>query len=359
MPFGLGAALGARAFSSEARRRHLMQLPDALLAVFGPLGDRDLAQAVLPIELEDAQALQHLRVARLAHVDERAFVLEPEARLQVLADHRGERADLGVLRLLVRERRDPLAQHEGQDDERHADLEQDQRSARRREPRAAHHRVLGVAGEVRKHVERADQHHDRKELVGMCRRVEQHEREHLAQVVLALAEVAELADQVEEGKQREEAEQHEARRAVDLLGEVALERARADRHLPSPSRISCMRWPNSTTSSSTMPPCTSQTPVEKSRRPCATRAWLTESRLEYTMKVSSANSRLAERPARGLTKLIGIASSTSTSADTGMPTRQRSSARFSFVGLAISPQVVRFFWLRSGSMFSRVSIRPA
>ena len=30
-----------------------------------------------------------------------------------------------------------------------------------------------------------------------------------------------------------------------------------------------------------------------------------------------------------------------------------------FVGLVMSPQVVRFFWLRSGSMFSRVSMRAA
>jgi hypothetical protein len=45
--------------------------------------------------------------------------------------------------------------------------------------------------------------------------------------------------------------------------------------------------------------------------------------------------------------------------DTGMPMRQTSSARFSFVGLEISAQVDRFFWLRSGSTFSFVSMRAA
>ena len=65
-----------------------MELPDALGTVFGAVGESDLAQAIFGIELEDPQALQHLRIARLAHVDERALVLEPQARLQVLADHR-------------------------------------------------------------------------------------------------------------------------------------------------------------------------------------------------------------------------------------------------------------------------------
>ena len=114
----------------------------------------------------------------------------------------------------------------------------------------------------------------------MRRRIEQHEGEHLPQVVLALAEVAELADEIEEGKEREEAEQHEAARAVDLRREIALERARPRLHLPKRSFISCMRCANSTTRSSTMPACTSQMASEKSSRPWATRAWLTESRLE-------------------------------------------------------------------------------
>src|SRR3954464_9111060 len=256
-------------------------------------------------------------------------------------------------------RRDPLADDEGQHDERHADLEKGRGGARRREPRAAHHGVFGVAREVRQHVERADQHYDREKLVGVRGRIEHHEAEHLPQVVIALAEVAELADQVEESEQREKSEQHEAGGAVDLARQVALERARARLHLPILSLMSCIRCANSTTSSNTMPACTSQMPSEKSSRPCATRAWLTESKFEYTMYVRSANSRFAERPARGLTKLIGIASSTRTNDDTGMPIRQTSSARFSLVGFEMSAQVARFFWFRSGSALSRDSMRAA
>ena len=59
----------------------------------------------------------------------------------------------------------------------------------------------------------------------MRRRVEEHEGEHLAQVVLAAAEIAQLLDQVKEGEQSEKADQHEAHGAVDLAREVALEGA--------------------------------------------------------------------------------------------------------------------------------------
>ena len=114
----------------------------------------------------------------------------------------------------------------------------------------------------------------------MRRRLEQHEGEHLAQVVRALAEVAELADEIEEGKKGEEADEHEPGRAIDLAREIALNGARPGHYFPSLRRMSCMRCAKSTTSSATMPACTSQTPRPKSRRPCATRAWLTESRFE-------------------------------------------------------------------------------
>ena len=44
-----------------------------------------------------------------------------------------------------------------------------------------------------------------------------------------------------------------------------------------------MRCANSTSSTTSMTPCTSHQPVENASLPCATRAWLTESRFEYTM----------------------------------------------------------------------------
>ena len=91
----------------------------------------------------------------------------------------------------------------------------------------------------------------------------------------------------------------------------------------------------------------------------ATRAWLTDSRLEYTMYVSRANSRFTERPARGLTKLIGMASSASTSADSGMPMRQSSSPRFARVGSSIRPSVEVLLWVAVGSLPSRVWMRVA
>src|SRR5688572_7057614 len=129
-------------------------------------------------------------------------------------------------------------------------------------------------------VERADQHHDGKELVGVRRRGQQHEGEYLAQVIVDLAQVGELADQVEKGEQAQEAEQHERRRAVDLACQIALQGADLHRYLPIRRRMSCMRWANMTSSSTTMPACTSHQPTPKSILPCATRAWLTLSRLE-------------------------------------------------------------------------------
>jgi hypothetical protein len=54
---------------------------------------------------------------------------------------------------------------------------------------------------------------------------QQDEGEHLAQVVVDLAEVGQLPDQIEEGEQAEEPEQHEAHRGVDLARKVALEGA--------------------------------------------------------------------------------------------------------------------------------------
>jgi hypothetical protein len=77
---------------------------------------------------------------------------------------------------------------------------------------------------MRQHIQRADQHHHREQLVGVRRHRQQHKQEHLAQVVLAGAQVAQLLDQVEEREQREERDQDEADRAVDLAREVALER---------------------------------------------------------------------------------------------------------------------------------------
>ena len=111
----------------------------------------------------------------------------------------------------------------------------------------------------------------------------QHEGEYLAQVVVDLAEVGKLADQIEEGKQAQEPQQHEARGRVDLTREVTLERAHASAYFPIRSRISCMRRANMNTSRAIIPACTSHQPTPKSMRPCATRAWLTLRRFEYTM----------------------------------------------------------------------------
>jgi hypothetical protein len=47
--------------------------------------------------------------------------------------------------------------------------------------------------------------------------------EHFAQAVVALPDVAQLVDQVEEGEQGDEPRQHEQHGAVDLAGEVAVE----------------------------------------------------------------------------------------------------------------------------------------
>jgi hypothetical protein len=72
------------------------------------------------------------------------------------------------------------------------------------------------------------------------------------------------------------------------LGAASLEdRAHRPRlifpHLPIRRRMSCMRWAKSTTRSAIIRACTIQTPIAKSSRPCATRAWITDSRFEYTM----------------------------------------------------------------------------
>jgi hypothetical protein len=75
--------------------------------------------------------------------------------------------------------------------------------------------------------------------------------------------------------------------------------------------------------------------------------------------VNSANSRFTERPARGLTKLIGMASSTRIAADTGMPTRHSASPRFTGVGLASSCAVVMLLCESCGSLLSAVSMRAA
>jgi hypothetical protein len=60
----------------------------------------------------------------------------------------------------------------------------------------------------------------------MGRRIQQYEGKDLPQVIRTLAQVAELADEIEEGEKRKEADQDEAGRAVDLAREVALEGAR-------------------------------------------------------------------------------------------------------------------------------------
>src|SRR5439155_20111150 len=170
-----------------------------------------------------------------------------------------------------------------------ADLAQGERRARRRKPGAAHHRPLGIAGELSQHVERADQHPDRKELVGVRRRRQQHVGEDLAQLVFAGAKVPELLDEIEEREESKKAQQHEADGAVDLACEVALYGAQprgaeaAGPHRPSRRRISCMRRANMKSRSATIPACTSHRPMPKSMRPCATRAWLTRRRVEYTM----------------------------------------------------------------------------
>src|SRR5205814_5811570 len=105
--------------------------------------------------------------------------------------------------------------------------------------------------------------------------------EDLAQLVVAVAKIAHLLDEVEEGEKREEADQHEQHRRVDLAGEVALERGKPF-HRPSLSRMSCMRCANMKISSTAMQACTTHQPTLKSMRPCATRAWMTDKRFEYT-----------------------------------------------------------------------------
>jgi hypothetical protein len=97
----------------------IIQRPVA--AVLGALRVGHATQAVVGVELEDAHALERAGLARLAHVDERAFVLEPQARLEALADERAHGAQLHLLRGLLRvgAAHSPstnVSQHEGEAD---------------------------------------------------------------------------------------------------------------------------------------------------------------------------------------------------------------------------------------------------
>ena len=236
------STLGRRSTRGPVRRElglpHVEQLPAPAAEVLAAGRGARQMQPVALVELVDAHVGQLARAARFAHVDERALVLEPQAGAHFLPDQRAHGVHAQLLRRLFRRGRHPLADDEGRDHEDHAHLGQRERGAARRQPRAAHHGELRIARQVRQHVERADQHHHREQLVGVRRHRQQHEDEHLAQVVLAAPEVAQLVDQVEEREQRQEAEQHEPHRAEDLARQVALEGAgahRARRALSAPA----------------------------------------------------------------------------------------------------------------------------
>ena len=234
-PLRLVVARGARAVGRKLRLDHLGHGPHALAGVVRHLRRGELAQAVVRVEIVDQHALQVIGLLRGAHVDECALVLEPQAGAQVLADQHVQRPQPDSLPRLLGRGREPLARHERHDDEREADLGQRQRGARRGQARNAHHRILRIAGEVREHVHGADQHHHREQLVGVRRHQQGHHREHLLELVVAPAEIAQLADQVEKREQREKAHQHEADRGEDLAREVALEGAQLAHRALAPS----------------------------------------------------------------------------------------------------------------------------
>ena len=122
---------------------------------------------------------------------------------------------------------------------------------------------------MRKRVQRADQHRDRKQLVHMTWHGQQNVEQHVLQPVIALAQVTQFVDQIEEREQREKGNENEQRRSIDLARKVAPDREHHRLPAPEPTR---RRRQNRNRSSNSMAACTIHQPVPNPSLPEDTQA---------------------------------------------------------------------------------------
>ncbi|MNN28496.1 hypothetical protein D3C81_1420680 [compost metagenome] len=204
----------------------------ALIAAF--LGDADHAQAVLLVEFVDGDAVDALVRLQPLHVDEagdfaaRALgrgvlvaILDPDTGAEARRHRGANRLQLHLLGVLLGRRADEFAEDEGDDGQRHGQLEQREQRLARVQAGHAEDRVFRLAGQLREDVDRADQHRDRQHLVHPGGRF-QHDVEERHQRGVAALHALQFIEQVEEHEQREHREQDEREHAIDQAAEIPL-----------------------------------------------------------------------------------------------------------------------------------------
>ena len=301
---GRGGPPGAHG-RRQARGRHvgeadlldLAQLPAVAPPPARAARFQQAAQAHLRIELEDPHVAQgavgkqlpDVHEAHQVHLARRVAggVLDPQAGAELPGDRAADRRQPQLLPEALGRRRQHLAHQRGEHRQGEPHAGHHPQGAPAAQARGAHGGVLGVRSQLRERVDAADQRRDRHQLVHVGRQAEQDEGHRVLEPVAAPADVLELVDQVEEGKEREKAQEHEGHRGDDLAPEIAADqqhqpalrgRASAKRanRLPRGSRT--LRQ-NSSAINAASAAWTAQTPIPKPIRSCATQACDTDIRL--------------------------------------------------------------------------------
>lgn len=114
----------------------------------------------------------------------------------------------------------------------------------------------------------------------MAREAQRDEAERMLNLVVALAEIRQFVNEIEEGEQPEEGGQHQYRGGENLSRQITLEdpQSAAQRHR-QPQGTMLIRRQKSATMPTNMSTWTAQMPTSNESRPCATQAWLTLTRL--------------------------------------------------------------------------------
>ena len=142
------------------------------------------------------------------------MVLQPRAGRAKLVAALVQR--LQLRRLAFAERREVVADEEGQHAEDQPEAGKQRQRARRAETTGAQDRVLRRLRHPRKRVDRADQHRDRCDLVEVPRHQQQRVQRRMQHRVVALTDVAQLVDEIDEERQRQEGRGDERHRRDDV-----------------------------------------------------------------------------------------------------------------------------------------------
>ncbi|MNT02570.1 hypothetical protein D3C72_1370740 [compost metagenome] len=253
-----GVALGAVRVGQfdETGLVDVIELPRlaALIAAF--LGDADHAQAVLLVEFVDGDAVDALVRLQPLHVDEagdfaaRALgrgvlvaILDPDTGAEARRHRGANRLQLHLLGVLLGRRADEFAEDKGHDRQRHRQLEQREQRLPRIQAGDAEDGEFRLAGQLREHVDRTDQHRDRQHLVDPGRGLQQHVEQCHQRGVLGV-DVLQLVEHVEEHEQRQHREQDEGEHAIDQPAEVAFIDAQDPHARPPVAAASRLRRPN-------------------------------------------------------------------------------------------------------------------